>query len=122
MSYPRKPVSFRKLAFIALVAIVLPLKTLADQEYEVLKWFSPAGPGAYPYASVIEGTDGALSGTTEDDYSHDGVVFKLNKDGTGYCVLHAFSAADPRAAVIEASNGMLYTAELTGGYSGGSVF
>jgi uncharacterized repeat protein (TIGR03803 family) len=47
--------------------------------------------GATPLAGMIEGSDGALYGTTRDggDYGY-GTLFKLNKDGSGFAVLHSF--------------------------------
>ena len=42
---------------------------------------------------VIEGSDGALYGTTcGDDWTGNGTVFKLNKDGSGYAVLYNFGS------------------------------
>jgi len=48
--------------------------------------------GSAPEAIVIQGTDGALYGTTYyGGSSHLGTVFRLNADGTGYITLHAFT-------------------------------
>src|SRR5437667_288151 len=56
------------------------------------------GEGFYPRASLLEGSDGALYGTTAyggiteavTGYSF-GTVFRLNKDGGGYTVLRRFT-------------------------------
>src|SRR6185436_12307541 len=61
-------------------------------DFAVLKNLSTTGDiaetGGYPYSGVIQGTDGALYGTTNQGGSWDGgTVFKLNQDGTGHSVL-----------------------------------
>jgi len=89
--------------------------------------------GTWPLAPLIEGSDGALYGTTSDDRnSGPGNVFKVNKDGSGYIVLHRFQATTndgsfPRAAVLEGSDGALYGTTSKGGsgvgnWPGGTVF
>src|SRR5262249_52444579 len=71
---------------------------------------------------VIEGTDGALYGTTYDGgTSSSGTVFKLNKDGTGYRVLLNFdgqNGANPVAGLISGSNSVLYGTTYIGGFLG----
>lgn len=101
-------------------------------DYAVLHRFTGAnGDGSGPWAGVVEGLDGALYGTTlEDSRQHTGVygaghgtVFKLNKDGSGYRVLHTFgvTTADgdsPFAALLAGSDGALYGVTHGGGNSG----
>src|SRR5438477_668366 len=74
-------------------------------EYAILHTFgSPDGDGGIPYAELHEGKDGALYGATSaggpyDYYGPDdtvftlnyGTVFKLNKYGSNYVVLHNFN-------------------------------
>jgi uncharacterized repeat protein (TIGR03803 family) len=49
--------------------------------------------GRYPYAGLIQGTDGALYGTAQAGGSNgSGTVFKLNPDGTGFTVLANLSS------------------------------
>src|SRR6185295_2645227 len=72
--------------------------------YALLQNFS--GPdGANPNAGLVQGSDGALYGTTSSGGVGDnGTVFKLNADGAGYIVLHQFSGADgayPDAGLIQ---------------------
>src|SRR2546422_11568755 len=72
----------------------------------------------FPYTTLfrsVEGRDGILYGTTVLGGSRDdsGTVFKLDKNGSAYAVLHIFTttAADgahPEGAVIEAKDGRLY--------------
>ena len=94
-----------------------------------------AGPDGYgPGATLIEGTDGNLYGTTEQGGTVDrGTVFQLSQAETGaYTVLtslHTFSAEDgynPYAGLIQATDGNLYGTTTWGGSggagSGGTVF
>jgi uncharacterized repeat protein (TIGR03803 family) len=87
------------------------------------------GEGATPYAELVEGRDGAFYGTTRNGGNGtNGIIFKLNKDGTGYQVLHNFAAtgeggANPSAALIEGKDGLLYgTAHLGGSSNLGTIF
>ena len=94
---------------------------------------NPNGDGSYPIASLVEDTDGALYGTTPlgqgtTGYGNVGVIFKVNKDGSGYGILHNFgplSGTDgqaPRAGLVDV-NGVLYGTTASGGGSGaGTVF
>src|SRR5947207_8702323 len=46
-------------------------------------------------APIIEASDGALYGVTTFGGAHDlGTVFRLNKDGSGFAVLHEFSGGN----------------------------
>lgn len=94
--------------------------------YAVLHRFSGmAGDGFGPWAGLVEGRDGALYGTTLHGGSNDcGTVFKLNKDGSGYAVIHSFSAAEtdgarPMAGLLAASDGRLYGTTDSGGAGNG---
>jgi uncharacterized repeat protein (TIGR03803 family) len=109
--------------------------------YRVIHSFD-ATNGAGPWAGLVEGADGALYGTTPLGGSNDvGVVFKLNKDGRGYSVLHHFgsSGADgicvfndatsngdgqsPFSGLARGSDGAFYGTTDSGGDLGfGTVF
>ena len=84
---------------------------LDGTEFTVLHSLSGAD-GGIPYASLIEGRDHALYGTTADGGdTGDGVVFKLNVDGSGYTVLKSLdmnSGVRPLAPLIQGSSGVLY--------------
>ena len=55
--------------------------------FTVLKNFDYSTTGGYPYAGLMQGTDGALYGTAyQGGSSGYGTVFKLNPDGTGFTV------------------------------------
>jgi len=98
--------------------------------YVVLHSFSGLnGDGHNPDAALMQGSDAALYGTTYSGGSNNaGSIFKLNTDGSGYTVLHAFTAAGgdgqkPLSALLEAQNGLLYGTTYLGGSSGaGTVF
>lgn len=88
--------------------------------------------GAYPFAGLaLSGT--TLYGTTADGGTNNyGTVFTLNTDGTGFAVLHTFSAltsnhtnydgANPEAGLILSGSTLYGTAELGGNYGRGVVF
>jgi uncharacterized repeat protein (TIGR03803 family) len=76
---------------------------------------------------MIQGTDGALYGTTQSGGSGSGgIAFKLNLDGSGYQVLRRFGSTDgtsPQAGLLQGQDGALYGTALTGGRNnGGTVF
>jgi uncharacterized repeat protein (TIGR03803 family) len=88
--------------------------------------------GAWPYAGLIFGPQGALYGTTSQGGEWDfGTVFKLtfsnlNSPPWTYTVLYTFDGAGvsdgayPYAGVIAGPQGTLYGTTFEGGYSGGS--
>lgn len=92
-------------------------------DYSVLYRFTNSPDGANPYAGLIQGLDGALYGTTYGGGSNQGTVFKINLDGSGYSILHAFTnnfpintdGQIPYGGLVQASNGMLYGTTLQGG-------
>jgi uncharacterized repeat protein (TIGR03803 family) len=100
--------------------------------YAVLrKFYASADDGYHPWGHVVEGSDGRLYGATAGgggSSSFAGTVFRLNKDGGDYVVLHRFSADShggvlPRCALLEGSDGALYgTTERGGSHGIGSIF
>ncbi len=88
--------------------------------------------GIEPWAGLVEGRDGALYGTTLEGGTKGafGTVFKLNKDGGGYAVLHSFLGSEedgfkPMAGLLAGSDGGLYGTTDGGGSSNsrnGTVF
>jgi uncharacterized repeat protein (TIGR03803 family) len=95
-------------------------------DYAVLLNFSSTNGEIWPSA-LIQGSDGALYGTTRNGGKPDpswpdtglGTVFKLNRDGGDYVILHEFDYTVEDGAypggVIEASDGMLYGGTDIGG-------
>jgi uncharacterized repeat protein (TIGR03803 family) len=95
--------------------------------YTVLHSFSTSHDGYYPRTGLLEGSDGALYGTTEYGGSDDdGIVFKLSKNGSGYEVLHNFGSIPndgeyPYASLIEGGDGLLYGATSRGSTNNAGV-
>jgi len=95
----------------------------------VLHSFMPSGgDGQDPYtAGLVQGTDGALYGVTQQGGSTAdgggsglGAIFKLNTDGSGFSILHNFSGgasdgAYPNSALVQGTDGALYGATQYGG-------
>ena len=98
--------------------------------YTVLRRFTgTGGDGARPYGKLVEGTDGAIYGTTQlGGTGGRGTVFKLNKDGSGYTVLRRFSATGgdgglPNSGLVEGRDGVMYGTCYDGGSEDrGSIF
>src|SRR5438105_3344515 len=99
--------------------------------FSILRHFSSGiDDGGWPLAGLIVGKDNALYGTTAaGGTSNLGTVFRLSTDGGGYTNLHQFTGAatrdggGPFAALIQASDGMLYGATQNGGSNDfGTVF
>ena len=87
--------------------------------------------GALPQAALVAPGDGFLYGAAGyGGPSGTGTLFKVRPNGTGYTVLHAFSAAtsnsdgtNPSAALVAPGDGFLYGTAVAGGMSGaGTVF
>ncbi len=85
--------------------------------------------GAFPYASLIQGKDGYLYGTTGRGGTYNygnGTVFKISTAGEKY-ILYSFTGqldgAFPYASLIQGTDGHLYgTTRYSGRYDGGTVF
>lgn len=90
--------------------------------YAVLYSFTNSPDGAYPYAGLLQGRDGALYGTTYGGgASNLGTVFRINTDGSGYSRLHDFGnspdGSTPFAGLVQGEDGMLYGTTSAGGVS-----
>lgn len=89
--------------------------------FQVLHLFAPS-EGYNPSAPLIEATNGVLYGTTTVDSTNNfgGTIFKINKDGSGFAVLHYFTFAtndggNPFSGLLQASDGELYGTAQAGG-------
>jgi len=97
--------------------------------HTILKNFG-GSDGNYPIASLLEGSDGALYGTTSEGGSNGhGIVFRLRKDGNGnytqYTIVRDFiyfDGADPWASLMQGSDGALYATTISGGMGHGVAF
>jgi uncharacterized repeat protein (TIGR03803 family) len=115
--------AYAVLVFCAATAIAVPAQT-----FTTLHSFD-GKHGQYPYAGLVQATDGDLYGTAQYGGSNSscilfygrGRVFKITLGGT-FTELHGFlgnpsDGAQPSAGLIQATNGDLYgTTTLGGGY------
>jgi uncharacterized repeat protein (TIGR03803 family) len=96
--------------------------------FAVLHSFTGGADSKNPEAALVEGSDGALYGTTYfGDSAHRGTIFKLNKDGSGYSVIHSFTGTpdgqQPVSKLLEGSDGALYGTTFFGGAAnGGAIY
>ncbi len=110
----------------AFVACCSPL--LHSQTFTIVKPFAAAlSEGYYPYSGPIIASDGRLYGSLNVSSVYGtGQIYGINRDGTGYTVLRElmdYSGQNPIAGVLEASDGKLYGAAVSGGYtSRGTLF
>ena len=123
--------------------LVLLLAASANAQFAVLHTFgstnNPASganvDGMNPAGALIQGGSGKLYGATPYGGTNgNGIVFGANTNGSGFAVLHTFSATDfstgtnsdgaiPAAALIQGGDGKLYgTTEYGGTNSSGTVF
>lgn len=93
--------------------------------FQVMHFFT-ASEGDTPSAPVIECTNGVLYGTTWLDGTNDaGSIYSINKDGSGFAVIHFFNyatndGAASVSALLQASDGLLYGTAQFGGNTPGS--
>jgi uncharacterized repeat protein (TIGR03803 family) len=89
--------------------------------YATVQNFSRTGNDGLQPVDLIEGPDGRLYGVTGwGGRGHAGTVYSLNKDGSGYRILHEFTQDRERGprVLIAASDGLLYgTAGQVGEYT-----
>jgi len=110
-------------------------KITLEGQYTILHSFNFSVDGAYPFGPLIQATDGKLYGTTSDGPSTFctdgcGTVFQITTAGT-LTTLHTFCAEDgcsdgnnPRAGLLQATNGILYGTTTEGGglQNDGTIF
>ncbi len=94
--------------------------------YTVLHNFTGVD-GLAPYATLIQGCDGGLYGTTYQGGTGGlGTAFRMNTDGTGYEVLHNFAGTDgqyPYGSLMIGEDGAIYGTASAGGANGlGTIF
>ncbi len=84
--------------------------------------------GAFPRATLIQGSNGDLFGTTDGGGTNYGSVFRLTTNGV-LSTVFSFSGTNvnngrnPQAAVLQTSDGNLYGTTFTGGTSNlGTIF
>jgi uncharacterized repeat protein (TIGR03803 family) len=84
--------------------------------------------GAYPYAALVQGSNGNFYGTTYEGGTYNfGTVFRISPSGTE-TTLYSFAGspydgANPQAALVQGSDGNFYgTTYYGGGHNAGTVF
>jgi uncharacterized repeat protein (TIGR03803 family) len=86
--------------------------------FSVLHSFATVN-GAYPYAGLVQGTDGAFYGTTAGGgASGVGTVFKVSADESSLSLLHSFDPTNgdyPEAGLVQGKDGAFYGTALQGG-------
>jgi len=97
--------------------------------FSLLSSFQGGTDGSAPQASLIQGTDGRLYGTTfaGGNVNGNGTLFAVNPDGTGFTTLYRFTngndGANPTGNLIQGTDGRLYGTAQNGGANGaGTVF
>ena len=104
-------------------------KISANGAFTSLYSFTGGNDGEYPYAGLVQGSDGSFYGTTEYGGTNGyGTVFKISAKGA-YTHLYSFGGndgANPEAALVQGSDGYFYGTTRGGGsygpYGGGTVF
>ncbi len=98
-------------------------------ELTVLHHFSWDGiDGTTPSSRLLEASDGALYGTTQQGgTAFAGTLFRINPDGGGYAILKNFAGAGdggfPVGGLMEGSDGALYGVCPSGGtFGSGTLF
>lgn len=121
------PRSFRTRALLLLL-IAPNLSGIDLVSFESVHDFNqPAGDGEYLNEPVTEGIDGLLYGATRGGGPQNGgLVFRMEKGGASYRMLHAFgtngwSGRYPMNGVIQAKDGRLYGRALSGGEANGAT-
>jgi uncharacterized repeat protein (TIGR03803 family) len=105
---------------------LMPLVASAGVVFTSLHSFTGADDGANPYAGLVEGSDGALYGTTSSGGAYNlGTLFKIGLDGglTRLYSLDGTNGAAPYAPLLRDAEGKFYGTTYAGGMSNwGTIF
>ena len=117
--------SFRILAAIVLLGLASSSVMAIQIAPETL--FKFAGPnGGLPQSELVEGSDALFYGTTGEGGTHNtGTVFKITTAGTLTTIYNFTGGLDgcnPRAGVIQGSDGLFYGTASGGGTGFGTVY
>jgi uncharacterized repeat protein (TIGR03803 family) len=99
----------------------------ATNSYAIVHIFAPNENGTGPWGGLIQASDGYLYGTTLSGGIYNcGTVFRISLSGS-FESLYSFTGgsdgANPSAALLEASDGNLYSTTQRGGDNGtGTIF
>jgi uncharacterized repeat protein (TIGR03803 family) len=121
----------RKLALAFVILVILAIPSTA-QTFTLMHSFSGSGAdGSNPYATLIQGFNGSLYGTTSAGGANgNGTVFSISTGGTletvySFCALtDCADGTDPRDSLLQAGNGNFYGVTFGGGVhdSPGTIF
>jgi len=115
------------MALCALLATCLSAQTFTT----LYSFCSQAGcpDGQFPYASLVQGIDGNLWGTTQQGGAHgSGTIYKITPDGQlttlyNFCSQRkCWDGSYPYSGLTLANNGSLYGTTQIGGVGAGTVF
>src|SRR5579859_7203894 len=113
-------VSLRRMAQVMRLVLSLVLlvscMTAFGQTFKTLHSFTGGADGAFPLGALIQGQDGNLYGTNNDN-----TVFKIAPDGSGftaYSLLSVYGCGGPWSGVTQGADGTLYGASVFGGITG----
>jgi uncharacterized repeat protein (TIGR03803 family) len=96
-------------------------------DYKILHHFNGA-QGAQPVSALVWGKDNKLYGTTRfGGTGGSGLLFRINRDGSNYTVLHNFkmyiTGRAPLGNMVQHKNGYFYgTTSLGGRHNAGGIF
>jgi uncharacterized repeat protein (TIGR03803 family) len=96
--------------------------------YKVIKHLNSATDAAGPRGNLVQGKDGWLYGMSPSGSSYNGVIFKINMEGTKFALLHNMNpgtdGGNPHGSLIQGKDGFFYGTTYLGGGSGyaGTVF
>src|SRR5262249_6324691 len=89
--------------------------------YAILHSFN-GSDGVFPFAALVQATDGKLYGTTRVGGTNSlGAFFRIDTSGANFATLHSLAEADgvlPSARLIQASDGKFYGTTSGGGANG----
>ena len=92
-------------------------KITSSGKFKTIYRFTDSSKGAYPFAPLVQGTDGNFYGTTNSGGAGRGTIFKITPGGR-LTVLFNFDGGrgtGPTAPLIQGSDGYFYGTAATGG-------
>src|SRR5713226_6501116 len=115
----RQRAHLRILLATAIVWLVASAARAQVAETILHRFVNDGTDGKFPYASLLQATDGNFYGTTSQGGAFGlGTVFQITPDNT-VTVLHSFAGgtdgARPYAALIQATDGNFYGTTIFGG-------
>jgi uncharacterized repeat protein (TIGR03803 family) len=114
--------------FVAGLAALIPLLAASSRAntYSIVHEFAENSAGYNPVGGLVQDVGGVLYGTTSRGGLFDyGTVFRINRDGSGYSVLHHFTGSDgsgPYSTLLLCSNTLYGTTPLSFTSFGGTVY